>query len=347
MQLTIERRCRGVLPHYFADGVLWATRGNHFVCSRDLGASFERVARLVDGSGRALSRVRAIDRFAHITPFAVVPVSDGAVAFAGRGMSRWLHGSERFVPMDSPVDFRPMRRGVCAARDGSLYVGEYRDNGGEHRTVPRAAVHIWRFDGAEWSTAWQFPVDTVRHVHAVIEHPRQAGTFFVCTGDTDAESVIWRTTDDFATLVPWRSGGQQTRTCDLVFLDDGVVWGIDSPLETSGVCRVDSDDDPVQRLCDTPGPIYYGGQNEAGQVWFGTSVEPGPSVVTDRVHLYASADGGRRFTDVFSRRADRTPQLSSILFPRGTAPGAAVVFSLRATWRWEGQMVVGRLSSPA
>jgi hypothetical protein len=347
MQMTIERRCRGVLPHYFEDGVLWATRGNHLVCSHDLGGSFVEVARLVDGAGRAFSRVRAIDRFAHITPFALVPFGDGAVAFAGRGLSRWHRGADRFQPLEGPIDFRPMRRGVCAATDGALYVGEYRDNGGEHRTSPRAAVHIWRFDGSHWTTAWRFPEDTVRHVHAVIEHPVRSGTFFVCTGDTDAESVIWITTDGFTTLTPWRTGGQQTRTCDLVFLDGSLVWGIDSPLETSGICRVDGLEGSVQRLCDTPGPIYYGARNEAGHLWFGTSVEPGPSVVTDRVHLYASTDGGRSFADVFSRRADRTPQLSSILFPRGTAPGSAVVFSLRATWRWEGQMVVGRLSATA
>ena len=345
MQMTIERRCRGVLPHYFADGVLWATRGNRWVQSADLGASFQEVARLVDGSQRAFSKLRAIDRFAHITPFAVVPTRDGAVAFAGRGLSRWQRGSDRFVPMDGPVDFRPMRRGVCAATDGSVYVGEYRHNGGELRTTQRAAVHIWRLDGDCWTTTWRFPEDTVRHVHAVIEHPARPGTFFVCTGDTNAESVVWLTTDAFETLTPWQAGGQQTRTCDLVFLDDALIWGIDSPLETSGICRVAGMDGPVERLCDTPGPIYYGGRNEAGHVWFGTSVEPGPSVVTDRVHLYASTDGGRCFADVFSRRADRTPQLSSILFPRGTVPGTAVVLSLRATWRWEGQMVVARIDA--
>jgi len=341
MRLEVDRRCRGVLPHFFQDGVLWATRGNRWVRSTDLGRSFEVVARHSTGPQRLVSRVRAIDRFAHVSPFCVVPLADGALAFSGRGMSRWRRGTDHFQPLAGPVDFRPMRRGVCPAPDGSVYVGEYRHNGGEVPAGPRDPVHIWRWDGTTWTVAWRFPAGTVRHVHAVIAHPNNPDAFYVCTGDTDAESKVWRTTDRFETLEPWLEGGQHTRTCDLIFHDNAVFYGIDSPLETSGVCVVR--DGEQTRLCDTPGPVYYGGRNEVGHLWFGTSVEVGPSVTTDRVHLFASRDGGRRFSDAFSRRGDRTPQLSAILFPRGVVPGNAVVFSLRATWRWEGQMVVGRL----
>jgi hypothetical protein len=345
MRLRVERRRRGVLPHWFDGGVLWATRGNRLVRSVDLGRSFEAVARLVTGPRRGIPRVRAVDRFLHVAPFVVVPTPHGVLAFSGAGASRWRPGAPAFAPLDSPVDFRPMRRGVCATAAGDVYVGEYRHNGGEVPTGPRDPVHIWRWDGATWSVAWRFPADTVRHVHAVIEHPEEAGRVLVCTGDTDAESVIWETRDGFETLRPWVQRGQASRTCDLVFQEGGVIWGIDSPLETSGICRLAAASSTPDRRRDTPGPIYYGGQNAAGHVFFGTSVEAGPAVTTDRVHLFASGDGGRTFHDVFSRRADASPQLSSILFPRGVAPGDAVVFSLRATWRWEGQLVVGRLGA--
>ncbi len=345
MQLSVVRRCRGVLPHYFEDGVLWATRGNRWVRSADLGATFESVARLVAGRRRWIPRVRAIDRFAHVSPFVVVPTAGGALAFAGGGVSHWTAGADTFVPLVGPVDFRPMRRGVCAARDGSVYVGEYRDNGGEVPTGPRDAVHVWCLRDGAWSVAWRFPEDTVRHVHAVLQHPTDPDSFFVCTGDTNAESVVWRTTDAFQTLEPWLSRGQTSRTCDLLFVDDAVYWGVDSPLETSGICRVAAADNSPQRLCDVPGPVYYGGRNEAGQLWFGTSVEPGPAVTTNRVHLYASTDQGGSFADTFSRRADPTPQLSAILMPAGVVPGDHVVFALRATVRWEGNLVVGRLSA--
>jgi hypothetical protein len=222
-------------------------------------------------------------------------------------------------------------------------VGEYRHNGGEHRDAPRDPVHIWRFDGESWSVAWRFDADTVRHVHAVIQHPEEPGIFYVCTGDTHEESVIWVSMDGFETLDPWMHAGQKTRTCDLVFDSDALFWGVDSPLVESGICRLGGSDTEPEWICGVPGPVYYGGKNEAGHLWFGVSVEDGPSVTTDRVHLYASTDGGDSFSDHFSRRADASPQLSCMLFPRGVVPGDAVVFSLRATWRWEGQMVVGRL----
>lgn len=343
-QLIVERRCAGVRPHYFEDGVLWATRGNRLVRSDDLGRSFTAVAQLVEGRKRFMARLRSVDRFTHVSPFVVVPTPDGAMAFSGSGTSLWRRGTDRFTPMDGPVDFRPLRRGVCPTPNGRVYVGEYRMNGGEHRTRPRDPVHIWCWDGAGWSVVWRFPEDTVRHVHAILPDSSGPDSFFVCTGDTDEESVIWRTSDGFATLTPWLSDGQTSRACDLVFTNDAVLWGIDSPLKTSGICRLNAGDTAPTRLRDVPGPVYYGGRNEAGHMWFGTSVEDGPSVTTNRVHLFASTDGGQAFHDAFSRRADSSPQLSVILFPRGVAPGDAVVFSLRATWRWEGQMVVGRLA---
>ena len=343
MQLEVRHRRRGVLPHYFHDGVLWATRGNRWLWSTDLGASFEVAARLVTGPRRLVPRLRMVDRFAHVTPFVVVPTEAGALSFSGRGVAAWRRGEECFVPVPGPIDFRPMRKGVCSAADGSVYVGEYRHNGGEHRTAPRDPVHIWRWDGERWTVAWRFDEDTVRHVHAVIQHPEEPSIFYVCTGDTDEESVIWVTMDGFATLQPWMALGQTSRTCDLLFSDGDLFWGVDSPLEASAVCRLGGDETAPTRLCETPGPVYYGGQNEAGQLWFGSSVEAGPSVQTRRVHLFAARGAGEPFTEVFSRRADPTPQLSSILFPRGTVPGDAVVFSLRATCRWEGQLVVGRL----
>ena len=342
MRLKVERRCRHVLPHTFVDGALIATRGNHLIRSTDLGASWETVARIYDRTdARAVSsRLRPIDRFVHHSPFLVVPHPDGMLAFTGGGLRHLPAGASHFVALDSPVDYRPMRRGVCVTASGVVLVGDYRHNGGEERLVPRETVHIHRWDGAAWTTAWTFPEDTVRHVHAIVEHPARPGELYVCTGDTDAESVIWRTTDDFQTLTPWVTAGQVSRACDLHFVEDDLLWGVDSPLKPSAICRFDGE---LHRLQETPGPVYFGGRNEAGAMWFGTSVEAGPSVTTDQIHLFASTDGARSFHDCFSRTADKLPQLSVVHVPTGVVPGDRVVIYLRATWRWEGCMVVGRL----
>jgi len=342
MRLKVERLCKGVLPHVFVDGSLLATRGNELLRSTDLGASWCTVAQVYDrGDKRAVSsRLRPIDRFLHHSPFLVVPHDSGLLAFCRDGLRHLMVGASHFVPLASPIDFRPMRRGVCATSSGAVLVGEYRHNGGEARVQPRDPVHIHRWDGQDWDVAWTFPEDTVRHVHAIVEHPRRPGEVYVCTGDTDAESVIWRTTDGFETLTPWISEGQVSRACDLQFVDNDVLWGIDSPLKPSAICRFDGE---VARLTETPGPVYFGGHNAAGEIWFGTSVEAGPSVKTDRVHVFASVDGGRTFHDCFQRTADKLPQLSVVHIPSGTVPDDHVVVYLRATWRWEGCMVVGRL----
>lgn len=343
MRLEVERRCRGVRPHYFEGRWLYATRGNRWVRTADLGRTFEPLARVHTDTRRLVARVRAVDRLLHASPFCVVPTPSGAMAFSGQGARLWRRGAAHFTALDGPVDFRPMRAGVGLAPDGSVLVGEYRDNGGEVPQRPRDPVHVWRWRDGVWSVAWRFRSGQVRHVHAVVAHPDLPDTFFVCTGDADAESVVWVTDDDFATLRPWLSAGQVSRTCSLELVGGRVVWGIDSPLETSGVCSAAFPDTAVVRHTDTEGPIYYSGRNAAGHVWFGVSVEPGPAVHTDRVQVVASVDGAQTFERVFSRRADPTPQLSCILSPRGISPENTVVFFLRATMRWDGQLVVARL----
>jgi len=340
MRLKVDRLCKGVLPHVFVDGALLATRGNALVRSSDLGESWSTLARVYSDRRAVSAGIRSIDRFVHHSPSVVLPHDSGLLAFCRDGVRHLLTGASSFVALDSPIDFRPMRRGVCSASSGMVYVGEYRHNGGEERVAPRDPVHIHRWDGNRWDIAWTFPEDTVRHVHAIVEHPLRRGEVYVCTGDTDSESVIWRTTNAFATLTPWISEGQASRACDLQFVGDDLLWGIDSPLMPSAICRHDG---TLRRLEETPGPVYFGGRNEAGELWFGTSVEAGPSVKTDQLHVFASMDGGESFHDCFQRTADKLPQLSVVHIPSGVVPGDYVVVYLRATWRWEGCMVVGRL----
>lgn len=347
MKLEVIRRCSGVFPHAFSGPVLWASRGNAVCTSTDLGVTWRRRASVHSGAAAWVAGVRAVDRFVHVSPFVLVPLVDGgALAWSRGGLRRLWPGEHTFRPLDSPITFRPMRRGICTLSNGDVLVGEYRDNGGEVPRQPRKPVTIWRLRDGLWSEAWVFPAGSVRHVHALVPDPRVTGRVYVLTGDTDSEAAIWRTDDNFGSLAPYYAKGQHSRACDLLFSGDDLVWGIDSPLQTSGVLRAGVDRTQAAWLCTTQGPVYYGGQNEAGHMWFGTSVETGPSVTTRKVQVVASRDGWA-FSEAFSRSADRLPQLSQVHIPAGTAPGDAVVFSLRATWRWENSMVVGRLVDDA
>ena len=337
------RTLRGTLAHAAVDGVLWLSRGDRLFTSRDLGATLEPAGRVWGGLRGALAGLRPLDRFAHRAPDLVLPTPDGgAVAFAAHAMLHRAPGAPAFRPVPGPVDFRPMRRGACVSADGRVWVGEYRDNGGEVAARPRDPVHIWAWDGAAWAVAWRFPAGAVRHVHAVVPDRTRPGRFWVCTGDGDAESRIWQTDDAFGTLAPRVAAGQDSRACDLLPGPDGLCWGVDSPLRPSAIVAEGPPGAPPRRLAETPGPVYFAAENESGHRIFSTSVERGPSVRAWRVGVWAAAPGGR-WARVLARTADPLPQVSLAHLPTGRLPGDSLVVSWRATLRAEGATVIGRL----
>ena len=121
-----------------------------------------------------------------------------------------------------------------------------------------------------------------------------------------------------------------------------MYWGIDSPIEQSGIVRKARTGGDLEWLHETPCPVYYAATNQEGHFLFSTCVEPGPSVTSSRTEIYAALDTCS-YQPVFSMRADFFPQYSVIHFPRGTAPENTVVFYGRATLRDENTMFVGRL----
>lgn len=337
------RTLRGTLAHAVVDGALWLTRGDTLFTSRDLGATLQPVARVWGGLRGALAGLRPLDRFAHRGPDLVLPTpGGGAVAFAAHAMLHRAPGAPRFAEVPGPVDFRPMRRGACVAADGRVYVGEYRDNGGEVPARPRDAVHIWAWDGRDWAVAWRFPAGAVRHVHAIVADRAAPGRFWVCTGDTDDESRIWQTDDAFGHLEPRVAAGQASRACDLGGGAGGLWWGVDSPLLPSAVVEEGPAGGAPLRRAELPAPAYFLAENDAGHRILTTSVERGPSVRTRRVGVWAAPPGGA-WGRVLARTADPTPQVSLAHLPAGRLPGDSLVVSFRATLRSEGATVIGRL----
>ncbi|MDG1480942.1 MAG: hypothetical protein P8R54_15205 [Myxococcota bacterium] len=348
MKLMIDRTCAGFCPHYFDNGWLVASRRNDLYRTADLGRTWEHLGALHKNWRRWLTLSRLADRFTHASIFHAAPFGDGSIlAVVGKQQFILAKGARDFRLLhDSPLDHRPFRRDVLPGRCGGILIGAYPDNFGEdpgdnvRAPVP---VHRVRTPRAEvWDTVTTFPEGTFRHVHALVHDTVIPGRSWLCTGDTDSESGIFWSDDDFATIEPFSRDGQKSRTCDLLFTAEHVIWGVDSPLEQSGIVRKARSGGPIEWLCETPCPVYYATTNEQDAHFFSTCVEPGPSVTSNRTEIYASTDGVD-YQPVFSMRADWFPQYSVIHFPRGAGPENSVVFYSRATLRSENTMFVGRL----
>lgn len=237
---------------------------------------------------------------------------------------------------DNIVDIpgsRPLK--LCKASESILYFGEYRAN------KTRKPVNIFgSMDGGlHWQPVYQF--ESVRHIHGVFYDP-YSNAIWVTTGDKDDEAGIFVTENHFRTLERVIGGNQQTRAIQLLFTDDYVYFGSDTPLENNHIYRLSRHSGGVEMLQEVEGSVFHGCKI-GDKLFFSTACEPSAVNRSRDVVVWTSNDGvrWRRFLSV---RKDRWPmklfQYGQILFPNGDGPNDTLwltPFATRgdqASWRF-------------
>ncbi len=230
-----------------------------------------------------------------------------------------------------------MNRGICESNDGFIYVAEYIPN------PDRLPIRIFRSkDLQNFEVVWQFGEKTIRHVHALIADPAIENRIWVLTGDLDGESHIYFTDDEFNSLNAFLSAGQMSRATDLIIRNGFLFWGMDSPVESSFILRASIDlPDRYEKLYELPGPAYYLAQNEAGGIYLGTTVEPGPSVKDNYGYIFGLGPDNV-WNELLRCKNDIFPQYGIFYFPKGVLPENYIVFSQRALVPGEGFLTIAR-----
>lgn len=230
---------------------------------------------------------------------------------------------------------RPLARGMCWHGE-SVFVGDY------HGNPRRDPVRIYRSsDLCNVEVAWEFPASSVRHVHALVVDRHRPNRIWVLTGDFDHESNLYATDDSFRSVRKVLGLGQFTRATDLSCQTDSLLWGMDSPLESSHILRLGRRAALPCIEARLSGPAYYLSGNVAGACYVGTTVEPGPAVADRRARIYGTRPDGV-WEEIVSLAADRFPQYGIIYLPRGILPGNHVAFSTRALVPGEGRLTIVR-----
>ena len=299
MEAALIRRVPRVRAlHVEPDGVLWAGRGRSLLHSDDDGASFERVAGFRGGwVDRLAEHSRLLARAGRAGLHACVPLADGAaVLVARKRILRREPGGDELRPVFAvPRGSRPMN--LCRTPAGRLYFGEYFSN------PDRDAVHVYASDdgGRTWAVAYTFPAGTIRHVHGVFHDPHRDGCW-VLTGDTDAESTIRFTDDDFAHVETVFAGSQQARAVALLPGPDALWTGTDTPREQNYLQRLDPQSGRIERLQPVPGSVFGGCAAGAYKV-FSVAVEPSTVNTGREASLWFSRDG-ETWRMLYSRERD-------------------------------------------
>lgn len=177
----------------------------------------------------------------------------------------------------------PLHQSICQTERGSLLFGEYSSN------KLNASVPVWKSEdkGNSWRVAFEIPREKAIHIHGCFWDPFEKKVW-ICTGDQEGECHILCTDEDFK-AVEWLGDGTQTwRTCHLIFKKDCVLWGMDSPLTQSSICKLDRKTRTLEKVFEVPGPVWYGKDLDDGWLLFASSVENGPSVQTDYAKIFVS-----------------------------------------------------------
>jgi len=240
---------------------------------------------------------------------------DRLVLWAGKSVYAYDLTAERLLPDAAPIrGSRPLT--VCNEPDRCVYYGEYR--GGRERGETR----VFRSEdgGRTWEAVYAFP--QVRHVHGVF-HDCFEDALWVTTGDDGGDAAIWVTRDRFETLERVAGGRQQTRAVTLLFAEDYVYFGSDTPLEVNHLCRLSRRDGGVEELGAVEGSVFHGCRTGGG-LFFSTACEPSRVNKSRQATVWGSVDG-ETWRRVIQFRKDVWPfklfQYGQVFFANGQETG--------------------------
>ena len=291
MRIQAERVGGAEIIHYASELGLVTSRANVIVCTLEgIGRLKFRIPhpdwRRVALPSRLLRRLLRLDK-CNVVPIERNGNWEGLIVIRyGKAYHIDLVSKQVKETLTLRQSRNTLHQAVCVTNSGGIFWGEY------GRNNERASVPVYRSGdgGRSWEVVFEFPPGKARHVHGCFWDPYEQKVW-VCTGDFKGENWILRSSEGFE-QVDWLGDGSQAwRTCHLLFTAETVYWGMDSPLETSCICRLDRKTGRMDKIHPLPGPVWYSKALADGWFLMATSVEKGLGVKDNHAHILASADG--------------------------------------------------------
>ena len=307
---TLLRKRARIL--YVDDNTLYSQIGNRLCTSDDNGISWRKYPVKLVGGAFAYSRIHA--RITRNGVHCAKKLTGGNILLvAKRGIYVYDQEENKSIKSFSiPRGSRPLF--ICENQNGDLFWGEYFGN------AKRDEVNIYKSkDRAKsWEIIYKFEKNGIRHVHGVFYDPYD-DRIWLTTGDDDEESAIWVTNNQFNTLEKVLSGSQQCRATQLVFTNDYIYFGTDTPFEINHIYRLDKSAGKAEKVATVESSIYWG--CKVGDcLFFSTAVEPSSLNPYNFAVIWASLEGSR-WVQIAKYQKDFWPmkycQIGQIYLPQG------------------------------
>lgn len=321
-----------------SDDYIIGARGYRILKYFFLTNKFEPLYNVIDKKNELLSQFKLTRRFfrAEITGLYHLKNKTDLV-IAKKGIFRREVNSKIFTKCFSITrGSRPLN--MCVTDDDVVYFGEYFSN------ASKEEVYIYKSKdyGKTWETVYKFNKGSINHIHGIFFDPF-THYIWVVTGDREEECIIGYTDDDFKSFKILFRGGQDVRTCNLLFYDNFIVYATDSQYIQNKIKIIDRNTLNISDLCTIHGSGIYSVQS-GKLALLSSTIEPS-SVNTDKYsRLYISSDG-KVWNEVDKYKKDiwhkRYFQFGSIQFPSyDTKNLNKLVFSGRSLKGIDGNTVV-------
>jgi len=266
-----------IVQEYDIHGNLWATRGMIVYKLNTGNEKFTKVAHIPTGFSVFWLRNFSILRKVTIRPECVelIVTDNGDICALSAGRI-WLlsAGGKKFIETYRLSNYgfgdQGIRNdGIINIDDSTIFFGEYFQNPERDEVKIFKSMNNMNY----WKIAYKFHPGKVRHIHAIQKDP-YSGKLWVCTGDSDEESLVAWSNNDFKSITPIGQGSQLWRVCQLVFSEDALYWGTDTGSEDiAGIYRCDKHTGEIEKLEKIDGAIFYGTKLVNGTIVMSTNRE--------------------------------------------------------------------------
>lgn len=208
----------------------------------------------------------------------------------------------------------------------TVYYGEY------IRSSSKPPIYLLRSNPpyTKWKEVKKF--DNIRHIHGVFSDPYDE-SLWITTGDEDEECwIINLSRENYE--VRFMMGGSQTyRAVTLLFSEDYIYYGTDTPKEKNYIYRFKRGTSVLEQLEEVGSSVFFGVKVN-NNLYFSTGCEPGKFNREDAVELWESRGGTewkKRMTFKKDLWHNKLFRYGLIFFPAGPGDEKHLWFSSIAT----------------
>jgi hypothetical protein len=228
-----------------------------------------------------LYRLPIINRLLRRSIDHLAVINNSLIIFTNKNIFKYNIISKEIVQYNQDtIDYRVLT--ICNYNK-KIYFGEYKSN------PNRSPMRLLELDPESMLIKTIHTFEGIRHIHGVF-FDNYTSTFWITTGDSNAESIIWQTDKSFKSFDRIVYGSQLYRAIKLLFTDNFIYYGTDTPLKENYICRINRESNEVEKLQKVDSSVFWGCKVN-NHLFFSTTIEPSKINTTKYSVIWGSNDG--------------------------------------------------------